>query len=86
MSSQYLAKEVADLEKRGGKLYSVVLRQQESINNMSVVVNDLKHTTIRKNDKVKVVYPHLGIEAHYLVREIDSGVMELVAEETMKKI
>ncbi|MCU5610697.1 MULTISPECIES: hypothetical protein [Bacillus cereus group] len=37
-------------------------------------------------DKVKVVYPHLGIQGEYLVKKIDNGVMELVAEETMKKI
>lgn len=46
----------------------------------------LNRTTIQKGDKVKVVYPHLGIQGEYLVEKIDNGVMELVAEETMKKI
>ncbi len=46
----------------------------------------LKQTSIQKGDKVKVVYPHLGIQGEYLVKKINNGVMELVAEETMKKI
>ncbi|PGR17956.1 hypothetical protein COC50_25200 [Bacillus anthracis] len=46
----------------------------------------LKQTSIKKGSKVKVVYPHLGIQGEYLVKKIDDGVMELIAEETMKKI
>ncbi|MEK4840050.1 MULTISPECIES: hypothetical protein [Bacillus] len=46
----------------------------------------LGQAAIRKGDKIKVVYPHLGIQGEYLVKKIDNGVMELVAEETMKKI
>ena len=49
-------------------------------------VDVIGRTTIQKGDKVKVVYPHLGIQGEYLVKKIDNGVMELVAEETMKKI
>jgi len=49
-------------------------------------VDELKQTSIQKGDKVKVVYRHLGIQGEYLVKKIDNGVMELVAEETMKKI
>lgn len=46
----------------------------------------LCQTAIQKGDKVKVLYPHLGIQSEYLVEKIDNGVLELVAEETMKKI
>ncbi|HHB1893818.1 TPA: hypothetical protein ACOQ31_005004 [Bacillus cereus] len=46
----------------------------------------LGQNVIRKGDKIKVVYPHLGIQGEYLVEKIDNGVLELVAEETMKKI
>ncbi|ARW58497.1 TPA: hypothetical protein QCS32_000029 [Bacillus thuringiensis] len=46
----------------------------------------LNRTAIQKGDKIKVVYPHLGIQGEYLVEKIDNGVLELVAEETMKKI
>ncbi|XKK19180.1 hypothetical protein HFP66_22265 [Bacillus sp. A17A.1] len=49
-------------------------------------VAELKQASVKKDDKIKVVYPHLGIQGEYLVREIDNGVMELVAEEIMKKI
>ncbi|MBJ8109553.1 hypothetical protein JDS99_07820 [Bacillus cereus group sp. N6] len=49
-------------------------------------VEALMQTSIQKGNKVKVVYPHLGIQGEYLVEKIDGGVMELVAEETMKKI
>lgn len=46
----------------------------------------LSQTVIQKGDKIKVVYPHLAIQGEYIVGKIDNGVMELVAEETMKKI
>ncbi|AJG58012.1 hypothetical protein [Bacillus cereus] len=46
----------------------------------------LGQNVIRKGDKIKMVYPHLGIQGEYLVEKIDNGVLELVAEETMKKI
>lgn len=46
----------------------------------------LSQTVIQKGDKIKVVYPHLGIQGEYLVEKIDNGVLELVAKETMKKI
>ncbi|PGB51830.1 hypothetical protein [Bacillus anthracis] len=46
----------------------------------------LGQNVIQKGDKIKVVYPHLGIKGEYLVEKIDNGVLELVAEETMKKI
>lgn len=46
----------------------------------------LNRTAIQKGDKIKVLYPHLGIQGEYLVGKIDNGVLELVAEETTKKI
>ncbi|EJQ68392.1 hypothetical protein IG7_03533 [Bacillus cereus HuA2-4] len=49
-------------------------------------VEALTQTSIQKGNIVKVVYPHLGIQCEYLVEKIDNGVMELVANETMKKI
>lgn len=65
-------------------------RRLENLEHKVLVVdaktNVLGQNVIQKGDKIKVVYPHLGIQGEYLVKKIDSGVMELVAEETMKKI
>ncbi|HDR4436145.1 hypothetical protein BK720_25450 [Bacillus thuringiensis serovar brasilensis] len=71
--------DVQELSSRLEKLERKVLQVETN-------ANALKQTSIQKGSKVKVVYPHLGIQGEYLVEKIDNGVMELVAEETMKKI
>ena len=59
---------------------------EQKVRQVETKADALGQTTIQKGDKIKVVYPHLGIQGEYLVEKIDNGVMELVAEETMKKI
>ncbi|MCU5423126.1 hypothetical protein OCF13_14050 [Bacillus tropicus] len=71
--------DVQELSSRLEKLERKVLQVETN-------ANALKQTSIQKGSKAKVVYPHLGIQSEYLVEKIDDGVLELVAEETMKKI
>ncbi|KAB2454967.1 hypothetical protein F8160_07790 [Bacillus sp. CH126_4D] len=61
-------------------------RRLENLEHKVLQVDALSRTVIQKGDKIKVAYPHLGIQGEYLVEKIDNGVLELVAEETMKKI
>ena len=59
---------------------------EQKVSHLETKEYELGQTVIQKVDKIKVLYPHLGIQGEYLVEKIDNGVMELVAEETMKKI
>ncbi|KXY21231.1 hypothetical protein [Bacillus cereus] len=68
------------------KLSTQLKRIESKVVQVERIVDTLKQISIKKGDKVKVVYPHLGIQGEYLVERIDNGVMELVAAETMKKI
>ncbi|MBE7097337.1 hypothetical protein [Bacillus cereus] len=68
------------------KLSTQLKRIESKVNQVGIMIDTLKQISLKKGDKVKVVYPHLGIQGEYLVEKIDNGVMELVAEETMKKI